>query len=74
MGKYKEMKPPKKRCEKCRYWSPLEPGNSLGECNRYPPVFINSYDDEVPEFDHPITRIYSTCGEFVKDDGMYKWR
>lgn len=73
----KAMRPPKRRCETCRYWQELEDCGEgrTGDCNRYPPVLLFSSDVRgYEEWGNPETGVYATCGEWAEDDGRHKWR
>ncbi len=74
MSKARALKPPKKRCEKCRYWQRIELDINEGECVRFPPVFVGLDHEGMPTFEQPYTPIYSACGEFAKEDGSFQWR
>ncbi len=68
-------RPPKRRCENCRYWSEYEddmPGRE-GDCVRFPPSHIPMEGDPL-FFGNPMTGVNCTCGEWRADDGKHRWR
>lgn len=53
-----------KVCENCKYYSPYEDGDSIGECRRYPPRIFVIGQDRVKEGCWPDVVNCSWCGEF----------
>ena len=51
MSKARALKPPKKRCEKCRYWQRIELGINEGKCVRFPPVFVGLDHEGMPTYE-----------------------
>lgn len=71
-------RPPKRRCETCRYWDEICDAGTLGrtgDCRRFSPVPNGGFDaDGLPRFSQPETGVFATCGEWAKDDGKHRER
>lgn len=64
-------------CGTCKHWSPEDTVDELGECRRYPPIYVGppvgddlDLDDYWARCLHPITSHAAGCGEFQAKDSV----